>query len=104
MTARLREEAMEGWQERPEKPRPIIVRCELNNSSTNFLCWEMWYIGKMSRGELFVHWVDRVLKNDPVASQKQCWVNCGFYEDRQHNHEKQLQLKKDRALRRKYIE
>lgn len=80
---------------------PAIITCELNNSNKNFYCLEMWKIGKMLSGELFIPWVERVLKNDPVASKRRCWVNCGYYQDFRQRYENKLQFKN--TLKRKYV-
>ena len=80
---------------------PVLIRCELNNSNKNFYCLEMWKIGKMLSGELFIPWVERVLKNDPVASERRCWVNCGYYQDFRQRYENKLQFKN--TLKRKYV-
>ena len=88
MPARLKEETMEGRQEKIEKPRPTSIRCELNNSNKDVYCLEMWKIGKMLSGELlFIPWLERVLENDPVASKRRCWVNCGYYQDFRQRYE-----------------
>ncbi len=80
---------------------PAVITCELNNTNKKFYCLEMWKIGKMLSGEGFVHWVERVLMNDPVASEKKCWVNCGYYQDMQQRYKNKLQFKN--TLKQKYV-